>query len=140
MSAQRSKKIMSFTGGWVALLLTALLMSAAVSAACDIDVAIKISPNVLNLGKPGDCLTVHTDISYSQVAGATVSLNGVAIQSWQADNRGQFVAKFDMADIVSLPLEVGAYNRFELTGETVAGEILCGTQEIKVINNTPRAR
>ena len=131
---------MSAINSLIVLSLAALLVGAAVSYACDIDIAIKISPNVLNLGRPGDCLTVHTDIGYSQVVGSTVTLNGVAIQSWQADNRGQFVAKFDMADISGLPLEIGAYNRFEFTGETVAGEIFCGTEEIMVINNTPRAR
>ena len=64
----------------------------------------------------------------------------VPIQSWKYDSRGQFVAKFDMADIVNLPLEVGAYNRFELAGETTAGETFCGAQEIMVINNVSSAR
>jgi hypothetical protein len=124
----------------IVLSLAALLVAAAAAYASDIDISIKISPNVLNLGRPGDCLTVHTDIGFSQVVGASVMLNGVAVQSWKSDNRGQFVAKFDMADIVDLPLEVGAYNRFELTGETTAGETFCGGQEIMVINNTSGAR
>ena len=120
--------------------LMVLFISAAACYACDIDVQIKISPHVLNLGRPGDCLTVHTDIRYSVVAGETVSLNGVAIQSWKADDRGNFVAKFNMADIVGLPLEIGAYNRFELAGETKSGESFCGADEILVINPTPKSK
>jgi hypothetical protein len=131
---------MSVINFLIALSLAALLLGATAAYACDVAISIKISPNVLNLGKPGDCLTVHTDIGYSQVVGSTVTLNGVAIQYGKSDNRGQFVAKFDMADIVNLPLEVGAYNRFELTGETTSGEMFCGAEEIMVINNTPRAR
>jgi hypothetical protein len=126
---------------WLTVISLLVLFTGAIASyACDIDVAIKISPHVLNLSKPGDCLTVHTDISYSAVAGQTVSLNGVAIQSWKSDNRGNFVAKFNMADIVDLPLQIGAYNRFEMTGETNSGEIFCGVEEILVIDNAPKAR
>jgi hypothetical protein len=140
MLGQGIKRIMSRNSWLVGLFLTALLMGAAASFACDISIEIKISPHVLNLSKPGDCLTVHTNIGLSEVAAATVTLNGVAIRSWKADNRGNFVAKFDMADIVNLPLEIGAYNRFELTGETVSGEIFCGAEEILVIDNAPEMK
>ena len=84
--------------------LMVLFISAAACYACDIDVQIKISPHVLNLGRPGDCLTVHTDIRYS------------------------------------LPLEIGAYNWFELAGETKSGESFCGAEEILVINPTPKSK
>ena len=140
MSRQGTTTFGSAINTLIIMFLAALLVAAAAAYACDIDMAIKISPNVLNLGKPGDCLTVHTDIGYSQVTGSSVTLNGVAIQSWKSDNRGQFVAKFDMNDIVNLPLEIGAYNRFELAGETTGGETFCGAEEIMVINNTPNAR
>jgi hypothetical protein len=140
MSRQTSRTVLSVVNSLIVLSLIVLLAAAAASYACDIDIAIKISPHVLNLSRPGDCLTVHTDISCSQVVGSSVTLNGVVIQSWKADNRGQFVAKFDMADIANLPLEVGAYNRFELTGDTIDGQIFCGAEEIMVINNAPRAK
>ncbi len=140
MSRQGSQTQVSGINTLIVLSLAVLLVAAAAAYACDVDIMIKISPNVLNLGKPGDCLTVHTDIGYSQVVHSSVTLNGVPIQSWKYDSRGQFVAKFDMADIVNLPLEVGAYNRFELTGETTAGETFCGAQEIMVINNVSSAR
>jgi hypothetical protein len=140
MFYQRIKKVLSRRSWLIVLPLTTLLMGATASFACDIAVEIKISPNVLNLSKPGDCLTVHTNIGFGDVAGATVSLNGVAIQSWKADNRGNFVAKFDMEDIKTLPLEVGAYNRFELTGETIGGDSFCGSEEILVIDNAPSTR
>ncbi|MFC1683589.1 hypothetical protein ACFL0G_05245 [Candidatus Zixiibacteriota bacterium] len=140
MSYQGIKQALTLRNWLTVMSLLVLFIGATACYACDVDVEIQISPHVLNLAKPGDCLTVHTDISYSDVAGETVSLNGVAIQSWKSDNRGNFVAKFNMADIVNLPLEIGAYNRFELAGETNSGEAFCGAEEIMVIDNASKAR
>ena len=101
-------------------------------------ISIKASPNVLNLLNKGEVVTVHTDIAYSLVEGATVTLNDVEISHWKADNRGNFVAKFVMQDIKDLPLNVGAYNTLRLQGQTVSGESFAGSTEILVVNNVPK--
>ena len=43
------------------------------------DIEIDVSPNVLNIQSNSTIVTVHTDIDYNLVVGATVFLNGVAI-------------------------------------------------------------
>lgn len=119
----------------VAILLTA---AACCWAAEPIEVEIVVSPNVLNLQNKGQVVTVHTDIAYSSVTASTVYLNGVLIDHWKADNRGNFVAKFLMSEILELPLNVGELNTLTLIGETVAGESFTGSDEILVVNNVPK--
>jgi len=106
----------------------------------DILIMIQVSPNVLNLQNNGQVVTIHTDIAYSVVAGSTVLLNDVAISSYKADNRGDFVAKFLMDDIKALPLDIGALNTLRLEGSTKAGDLFSGTQEILVINIIPKGK
>jgi len=105
-----------------------------------IEVAIDVAPAVLNLNNQGEVVTVHTDIAYSLVTGSSVFLNGVEINSWKADDRGNFVAKFLMEEIKGLPLNIGAMNNLVLTGETFAEIEFQGEQEIKVINVIPKKR
>ncbi len=104
-----------------------------------IEITIDVAPNVLNIASSGTVVTVHTDIAYSAVEGATVTLNDVEIDWWKSDNRGQFVAKFDMEDVETLitanVLELGTI-LLELEGTTKLGVGFSGSQEIKVINVT----
>ena len=100
----------------------------------DILINIQVSPNVLNLQNNGQVVTIHTNIGYSDVVASSVSLNGVTISSFKADNRGFFVAKFLMDDIKDLPLNIDALNTLCLEGSTKAGDFFFGTQEILVIN------
>ena len=102
-----------------------------------LEISIDIAPNVINLQQQGQVLTVHTDIAYSSVEGSTVTLNGLEINYWKSDDRGNFVAKFLTKDIKSLDLIVGSYNNFILVGTTVSGETFTGEQEILVVNNIP---
>lgn len=81
---------------------------------------------------------MHTDIAYGAVIGSTVYLNDILIQSWKSDNRGNFVAKFDIEAIKDLPLDIGGYNTLSLEGETTSGEIFCGSQEILVVDKGPK--
>ena len=60
------------------------------------EIEIDISPNVLNIGSSGTVVSVHTNIAFSAVDGASCYLNGVALDWSKSDNRGQFVAKFDI--------------------------------------------
>jgi len=100
-----------------------------------IDIDIDVAPNVLNIQSEGQVVTVHTDIDFSVVYGYSVLLNGVAISSWKADNRGNFVAKFSMDEIkTSDGLIIDGYKKLTLFGYTTAGDTFSGTQAIKVID------
>ena len=102
------------------------------------DIEIDVSPNVLNIQSESTIVTVHTDIAYNIVVGASVFLNGVAIDWWKSDDRGNFVAKFDSDEIKTLDgLIIGDYNKLILIGFTTGGEAFIGTQDIKVIDNIP---
>jgi len=68
----------------------------------DFEIEIDVSPKTLNIQSEGDIVTVHTDIPYSQVAGASVLLNGLTISWWKSDNQGYFVAKFVMGEVKGL--------------------------------------
>lgn len=100
------------------------------------EITIDVAPNVLNIQSEGKVVTVHTDIDYGVVDVYTVFLNGVDINSWKADNRGNFVAKFLMDNIKTLDgLIIDDYNTLKLVGDTTDGDAFSGEQEIKVINN-----
>jgi hypothetical protein len=134
MKLSRTKMIT----GCCVLLLARLLISPAISYSEEIE--IDIAPNVLNIQSAGTVVTVHTDIAYWTVVGSTVLLNDVEIQSWKADNRGNFVAKFFMDAIKDLPLEIGDYNTLKLKGFDTGGQLFEGEQEIKVIDVVPAGR
>ncbi len=103
-----------------------------------LEIEIDIAPAVLNLQNNGQVVTVHTDIAYGLVDVSTVYLNGVAIDSWKADDRGNFVAKFLIEEIKSLEgLIIDDYNTLQMVGVTIDGEAFAGTQDILVINNVP---
>jgi hypothetical protein len=105
------------------------------------DIAIDVSPNVINIQSQSTVVTVHTDIAFSLVVGASVYLNGVAIDWWKSDDRGNFVAKFDSDEIKALPgLNFGAYNTLTLIGATTGGAEFTGSQNIMVINNLPAGK
>ena len=102
------------------------------------DIEIDVSPNVLNIQSESTIVTVHTDIAYNIVVGASVFLNGVTIDWWKSDDRGNFVAKFNSEEIKTLDgLIIGDYNTLVLTGYTTGGEAFVGTQDIMVIDNIP---
>ena len=102
------------------------------------DIEIDVSPNVINIHSESTIVTVHTDISYNIVVGATVFLNGVAIDWWKSDDRGNFVAKFESDEIKTLDgLIIGDYNTLTLNGFTTGNEAFVGTQDIMVRDNVP---
>lgn len=105
------------------------------------EILIDVSPNVLNIQSKSTVVTVHTDIAYNLVVGATVYLNGVAIDWWKADDRGNFVAKFVSDEIKTLEgLIIGGYNTLVLSGYTTGGEAFVGTQDIMVKDNIPAGK
>lgn len=116
----------------------ALVLFQAPAKCYGFDIEIDVSPNVLNIQSNSTIVTVHTDIAYSLVVGASVFLNGVAIDWWKSDDRGNFVAKFVSDEIKTLDgLKIGDYNTLTLNGFTTAGEAFIGTQDILVIDNVP---
>ena len=98
-----------------------------------IEIEIQVSPSTLNLKNQGTWVTVHTDIAYSAVAGASVTLNGVDINWWKSDNQGNFVAKFVIQDIKNLPLLIGELNTLTLSGTTKDGKEFSGSADVMVI-------
>lgn len=123
----------------VSLLVLGLCFAA--TEACALEIAIDVSPHVLNIQSNGTVVTVHTDISYSLVNAYTVYLNSVPIQSWKADDRGNFVAKFSMDDVKQLDgLVIGDYNTMQLVGVTTEGEPFVGEEDILVIDVPPQKK
>jgi len=111
------------------------------------EIIIDISPNVLNLQSSGTVFTVHTDIAYNDVdvisddGSVTCSINGVLIDWWKSDARGNFVAKFDIEAIKGLDgLNINDYNTFEMIGVTINGDTFWGTQEILIKNIIPAGK
>jgi len=113
------------------------LVLVGVTSCWALDILIDVAPGVLNLQNNGQVVTVHTSLPYSQVTGASVTLNGLPISWWKADNRGYFVAKFNIDDVKNLPgLIVDEYNTLSLTGVNIDGEEFTGSAEILVINRS----
>jgi hypothetical protein len=113
----------------------ALPASSPVEAGAAVEIAIEVAPNVLNLQSQGEVVTIHTSLAYSAVAGSGVTLNGVPIAWWKADNRGQFVAKFDMNAIKNLPVRVGEYNALRIEGTKTDATRFWGEKAILVVDN-----
>lgn len=104
------------------------------------EIEINVSPNTLNLQSSGEVCTVHTNIDYEEVSGASVYLNGIAIYYWKSDNQGNFVAKFILDEIKNLPLNIDEDNLLQLVGVTVDGEPFVGSQEIMVVDHMQEGR
>jgi hypothetical protein len=115
-------------------IVAALAMLAAANSASAFEIfeiTIEVAPNVVSLDSQGEVLTVHTDIAYGLVDGWSVWLNDQQIQSWKADNQGNFVAKFNL-DAVKTWIPIGTVT-VTMTGETKDGDQFWGSDTIKVI-------
>jgi len=119
----------------------ALVVFQAPATSHGFDISIQVSPATLNLQNQGEVVTVHTSIAYSSVVGGSVSLNGIEISWWKADNQGNFVAKFVMSEVKALAdsgnLVVPGENTLTLIGLTKEGVEFTGTQTITVIDVVP---
>jgi hypothetical protein len=106
-----------------------------IPALCELEsipVGIVISPSTLNVASQGTWVTVHADIAYSLVAGATVTLNGIGVQATFADNCGDLVAKFAIDDIKGIVQPGSAV--LTLSGFTRDGTPFSGTDMVRVVN------
>jgi hypothetical protein len=132
---------MTVARGRFAVGAVALAMLAALAPTlCHADeIAIEIAPSTLNLASSGNVVTVHTDVLYGDVDVYSVYLAGVAIDSWKADDRGYFVAKFLMDDVKTIDgLQLNALNTLRFVGLTVDGAPVWGEAEVMVIDRGPR--
>lgn len=129
-----------FTGCVLAITLCLFLYPSA-TLGDEIQIEIDVAPNVLNIQSESVVVTVHTDIAYSSVVGASVFLNMVEINYSKSDAQGNFVAKFLSDEIKALDgLEIDGYNTLVLTGLTTEGDVFIGEQEIKVIDILPQGK
>jgi hypothetical protein len=113
-----------------------VLMLFAAPVQCDaqsLAINIDISPSTLNLSYQGQVVTVHTNIDYGLVIGASVKLNSVEIDWWKADDRGDFVAKFNVDDVKAI-VEPGTTAVLTLTGNTKDGGSFSGTSTVRVVS------
>lgn len=122
---------------WI-IILSLVTFSLAEQVYNTLEITIDVSPNVLNLQSSGKVVTVHTNIAYGTVEASSVYLNDVEISGWKSDLCGNFVAKFNIDDIKTLPLIINDYNTFTLSGVTKLGESFSGSQEILVVNKTSK--
>jgi hypothetical protein len=117
----------------VALLLLAIATVATVATAGEI--TIRIAPATLNLQSGGVVVTVHTDVPYNEIDVASVYLAGVAIDSWKADDRGYFVAKFLSDDVKTIDgLVLNQLNTLTFVALTIYNEPVWGSAEVMVID------
>jgi len=111
--------------------LVAVAMMAFAASLMAFEIQIDVAPNVISLDSQGTVVTVHTDIAYAAVAGASVALDDLPIAWWKADNQGNFVAKFNLDDVKDM-VKPGTVT-VTMTGETVTGEGFSGSDTIRVI-------
>jgi hypothetical protein len=130
--ALKGSFIMKFSAAFASICALFLIVFTVPAVFGEIPIEIQISPSTLNLAYQGTVVTVHTDIPFSAVEGATVSLNSVAIAWWKADNQGNFVAKFKAEEVMGI-VNPGDGATLSLTGETTTGDYFSGTDEIRVI-------
>lgn len=132
MRTQSIRRILPF-----ALLITIFFIFQSFQVSVTDEIEIQVSPSTLNLQNQGQVVTVHTDIPYSSVVGASVTLSGIPIDWWKADNLGYFVAKFYISKVKEKLSEPGIYT-LELSGTTKDGVTFSGSTEITVINVIPK--
>jgi hypothetical protein len=118
----------------VLILLFTMISCSTISENSGLEISITIAPAVLNLQNKGQVVTVHTDISYGDVNGSTVYLNGTEVESWKSDDLGFFVAKFLIDAIKDLPLNINEFNTMRLEGMTTDNRSFWGEAQIKVID------
>ena len=140
------KKVASGTISLVAFyfIAVALALFQAPSECYGLEISIEVAPHTLNIQNQGEVVTVHTNILFSQVVGGSVTLNGIEIEWWKADNQGNFVAKFLMDEVKALAdsdlLTVPGENELILTGVTTSDEEFTGSDVITVIDVKPAGK
>ena len=129
MKTSRTGRLIGLVPGLIVLMSVPGVALAADETPIDITVA----PSTLNLSYQGPCVTVHTNLAYTDEVEDNFDwcLNGVDATCIYSDSRGYLVAKFDVATIAAVvaPGDV----TMTLTGENgiIAYE---GRDEVRVID------
>lgn len=115
------------------MILVCIIPGLSLQADSTVPATIQVAPNVLNINCPGAItrVTVHTNLPFNAVNGASVTLNGVSIVSYFADDCGNFVGKFDIEAIKATVTE--GINTMVLTGSLKDGTVFAGQDDIKVV-------
>jgi hypothetical protein len=131
---QRQRLICAMVVGLVGVGCVGVAFSAKPIAESMIDVAVTVSPSTIVLGEDkGASITVHTDIAYGLVDGASVALEGVPAYLTKADCRGNLVGKFSQEAIEALIAPPDA--TLTLTGQTKDGIPFAGSDTVRVIDD-----
>jgi antirestriction protein len=121
---------------WALGMAMVMLAAPTICSAEEILITIDIAPATLNIQSNGKVVTVHTDIAYSNVDVYSVYLGGVYIDSWKADDRGYFVAKFVIDDIKGIDgLVIDEYNILQFVAATTSGDPVLGEADVMVIDS-----
>ena len=115
---------------WIVAVAVLALVAAGIVMAEVVPVAIQVSPHTIALNANCTWVTVHADIAYSVVDGATITLNGIPATVTFADDRGDLVGKFDF-DVVIEGLAPGEAEMV-LTGERTDGTLFSGSEVVRV--------
>jgi hypothetical protein len=99
-----------------------------------LELSIKLSPQSVNLVSQadGDWMTVHTDMPYALVDTSTLELSGIPAAVAYADDRGNLVAKFGLADVEAIVEPPAA--ELTLTGLTADGAPFAGSDVLQVLD------
>lgn len=112
----------------VCVVIMVLAATMVVWAAFEVD--LRIAPNLLVMGGPGQWVTAHAGIPLSEVDASSVQLNGLPAAVVKADLQGNLVGKFRQEDIE--PTVEPPCANMELTGLTSDGEQFFGTAVVRV--------
>ncbi len=117
---------------YFSVLILCMIASPTICQAFEIE--IDISPSTLNLAYQGQVVTVHTNIDYSDVIGASVMLDEIEISWWKSDDCGDFVAKFNVDDVKEYLRGKEGNVTLTLSGTTKDGEAFSGADSIRIVN------
>ena len=109
-------------------------------ASAEEDVDIVVSPSTINIDLKGVWVTVHADIPFCFVDGASVTLNDIPVKATFADNRGDLVAKFVVGAVIDILVDkdgkiIDANPELELCGVLKDGTSFSGSDTIRVISS-----
>jgi len=115
-----------------------------VALADDNTINMVVSPNVLNIESNGGSISVHTDIAYSGVEGASLEVNGTTIVNIEtfADNCGNLVVKCSIGTVKSIVvgpdgIVVGKEEAEFILKANYNGSMYSGSDTITVIQVIP---
>jgi hypothetical protein len=136
-----SKKVRSCGLAIIFCIVLSIALLQAPNLSYAFDITIDVAPKTLNIQSQSQVATVHTGIAFSSVDAGSVTMNGIPIDWWKADNQGNFVAKFLMSEVKALAdagkLAVPGENMLTLIGYTNDDAEFTGSQSITVIDVLP---